>query len=141
MHAGAGQNSGTQQQRPAPVSAGGTQPGHLPRDPRATQTVDELRHSELMAIHRSLGRLFGIGRRWWSFHLEWHKIFGAAAVLFLGCAIGGGVALIPFLAADPSHVAKREYIELLAFTAAIGVLCLIARFAVRQQQVESIRSV
>jgi hypothetical protein len=94
-----------------------------------------------MSIHRSLGRLCGIGRKWWTFHLEWHKIFGAAAILFLGGAIGGGIAMIPFLAAHPSHVAKREFIWLLAIDAAVGIGCLIARFAVRQQQVESIRSV
>jgi len=83
MNAEAGHSGGTQTPGPG-TSAVSVQPRHLPRDPKATQTVDELRHSELMAIHRSLRRLCGIDHKWWSLHLEWDKIFGAGAILFIG---------------------------------------------------------
>jgi hypothetical protein len=120
-----------------------TIPAHLPRDPAATQTVDELRHDELITIHQALARLCGVGHSWVrrKIMMELDKFFGACAVLFLGGVIGGTLGLFPFLDQHPTHVAKREYIGLLAVAGLIAFFCVLARIGIKGKEIESIDSV
>jgi hypothetical protein len=99
-----------------------------------------MRHSELMTIQKRLGRLCARQRepRRWKRNLEWDRIFGGLALLLAGVFLAGLLGLIPFLATDPSHVARREYIGLVVITGIATLIAAVARMAIKEQQEESV---
>lgn len=103
----------------------------------------DLRHAEILRVHKSLGRLCNADRKWWQFwrRLEWDKIFGTLAILFWGGFIAGLIAMVPFLDADPTTVAKREYYWLIGITGGVAAGLSIARFAIKTKEIESVTTV
>jgi hypothetical protein len=62
-------------------------------------------------------------------------------MLFIGGAVGGLIGLFPFLAAHPSHVARREYIAGVIIAFVLGFLCAVARATRDEQKIDSVHSV
>lgn len=114
---------------------------HIPRDPAATGTVDDLRHEELISIHTSLGNICGVHKSRWKRRMELEKLFGALAILCLGGFIGGCIALFPYLSTSPSHGAKWTYIAVLAVAAFVGLLSGLARYGIHDKEIESVETV
>jgi hypothetical protein len=127
-----------------PVEASKQQGVNVRRRRReATETLAEFRHNEIMRVHNSLARICGVNSKWWKpwSWMEWDKIFGALAILFWGGFIAAALAMIPFLDADPSKVAKREYKWLLAITGAFALIFTLVRLVVRSKEIESVATV
>ena len=102
----------------------------------------ELRHNgKLLTIHRNLGKLCGQETPRWRRWIEWDRIFGTGAVLFVGGAIGGAIGLIPFLALSPTHNETVAYIAAVVGVAFVGLILGTARMAVRKERVDSVGSV
>jgi hypothetical protein len=113
------------------------------RKREAVETMDEFRYSELVKVRKALARLCNPDRRWWQVWrmIEWEKAFGALAILVWGGFIATGLAMIPFLDAGPSDVAKREYQWLFWIVGAFALVFTVCRFAVRSKEIGSVRMI
>jgi hypothetical protein len=140
---------------PSPVGSsslttGGANVSSLPADPASISIVENMRLSEVQVIHRRLGRICGAERkgsalrRAWK-GVEWDRFFGALAVLFLGSAVAGAIALLPLFDIENEQgeraVSARtliEYSAALGVCFAFGILALIARMAIKGERAESV---
>jgi len=130
---------------PDAVESAKQQSGNIRRRRKreATETVEDFRHSEILRVHKSLGRICGANRRWWQLlkWMEWNKVFGALAILFWGGFIAAGLAMIPFLDLHPTHVAKREYKIAFILTGVFALLFTLFRAILRSKEIESVETV
>ena len=133
------------------IQSGGIQ--SIPADPAATATVEDMRLSEVIGIHTRLGRICASKqegkflRRAWKM-IEWDRVFGALAVLFIGAAVGGGIALVPLLNVETdtgqravSDRALIEYSVALAVCVLIGLFCVVARMAIKSEREDSVMAI
>lgn len=104
----------------------------LRRSYRATTTVSGLRHSEMETISVRLGRVS---------KFPWASLWVTVATLCAGGLVGGLVALIPFVAANPSHTAKLYYFIVLGAVALACVLSVGAAWTTHHERSESIAEI
>ena len=112
----------------------------LKPNPLSKLTVDDLTYSELDRHYVRLGRLCKTHKAHFWERIEWAAVFGGLSVLFFGGSVGGAVALIPFLATDPTHRDQVEYYVVIGVATFISILCLVGRMAIKKEQLISIDS-
>jgi hypothetical protein len=122
-------------------------------DPKALATLESVGHSEMESIHTRLGRVCRAKEEGKWFQKAWRRIefdrvFGAAAVLFLSTTVAGALALIPLVDAKDSSGeptlsdrAVTEYVVALIVLGVVGILCAAARMAIKAEREDSVRNI
>lgn len=106
----------------------------LQRNPAEIAVLSDVRHSEMRGISTRLGRL--CNRK-----VDSERGFAAVALILFGGLAGGVFGAFPLWAASPSHQTKVYYLLALSLALLLGVVCLIARLAVRIERIESIEAI
>ncbi len=110
------------------------EPPRLRRHRREIAEVENLRHSEMQSISDRLERVGDF---------PWARMWATVSTLAGGAFVGGAVALIPFLSANPAPSGKDEliYFAALGLVALVAVLSAVSAATAHQERVESISAI